>query len=93
MPVCPICKVTFHSCSSCHHNTHWEYEYCSTKCWGKSNEYKKYCSQFKALYSTVNEAQKKMLLGLLLEMSDDYLEEVINWKKEVEKRDESKILY
>jgi len=87
MPVCGTCRTTFHACSSCHHNSNWEYEYCSIKCWRESGEYKQYESKFKALYSTVNQAQKKMLLGMI-EMSDDYLGEVEKWKEELEKKDE-----
>ena len=88
MPVCGTCRTTFHACSNCHHSNHWEYEYCSTNCWRESNEYKGHEAKFKALYSTINQAQKKMLLSIITEMSDDYLGEVEKWKEELEKKDE-----
>jgi hypothetical protein len=91
MPVCPICKVTFHSCSNCHHNNFWEYTFCSVKCWREGSEYKRYRAEFKALYSTINDAQKKMLMDLLM-FSDDYLGEIDDWIESVEKKDENEVL-
>jgi len=90
MPVCPICKVTFHSCSNCHHNTNWEYSFCSVKCWRESSGYKQFCNEFKALYQTINDAQKRMLMDLFL-MSDDYLSEIDSWVESVEKKDVMRI--
>ena len=84
MPVCGTCKTTFHSCSSCYHNSNWEHCFCSIKCWRESQGYKKYCAEFKALYSTINDAQKKILIDLLL-MSDDYLGEIDDWMESIEK--------
>jgi hypothetical protein len=87
MPVCGICRTTFHACSNCGLNRSYEYEYCSPKCWKESSEYKGYEVKFKALYSTINQAQKKMLLSMITEMSDDYIGEVEEWKEELEKKD------
>lgn len=89
MPVCGTCKTTFHACSSCGHITNWEYCFCSIKCWRESSGYKEYRSKFKALYGTINDAQKKILTDLLL-MSDDYLGEIDDWIESVEKKNEDK---
>ena len=83
MPVCPICKTTFHACSNCGLSHSYEYEFCSTTCWKESSEYKKYHAEFKALYTTINSAQKKIIIDLL-EMSDDYLGEMHDWIKDIE---------
>ena len=83
MPICPICRKTFHACGSCYLSNSYEYEFCSENCWKQSSGYKTYQAEFKALYSTINDAQKKMLIDLL-EMSDDYLREIDDWIKGVE---------
>jgi len=83
MPVCQTCKVTFHSCSSCGHIHSWEYCFCSLKCWREGKEYKRYRSEFKSFYQIINEAQKLMLVDLLI-MSNDYLGEIDTWIESME---------
>jgi len=86
MPVCGTCRTTFHACSNCGLYRSYEYEYCSTDCWRESTEYKKYFLKFKSLYQTINKAQKKILLSMITEMSDDYIGEIEKWKEELEKK-------
>jgi hypothetical protein len=83
MKVCKSCGIEFHACSSCDLNTFWEYEFCSRKCWEKSEEYinNKYLLQ--KFYIFLNEKQRglfKEILGL----NCDYELEIEDWMKVID---------
>jgi hypothetical protein len=85
MPECPICNRSFHACGSCGLNNSWEYEYCSSICWRASLDYKIWRGRFKALYASLNDAQKSLLESIVRDMPSDYEFEARTWMEECNK--------
>lgn len=70
MPICKICEKKFHACSSCHLNNEWEYEYCSEKCYGESDEYKTKQETIGKIKDMVAEFSDEQLVFLYRALSD-----------------------
>lgn len=77
MPNCKTCEKEFHACSSCDLYYFWEYEYCSSACWRRSEEYKKMIDRISKFYLTLNDDMVSEFIDFINNVPQEYFDEFL----------------
>ena len=83
MAKCKTCGKKFHACSNCCLNFQWEYDYCCENHWNDSKEYVEILLKFNKFYGFLSAEQAKMFKKIL-DLGDDYYNEMIDWMKNID---------
>jgi hypothetical protein len=73
---CKVCEKNFHYCTSCSPDYEADHGVCSRACLLELPEFKIALGRWNALYSTLNDAQRSLLLWFIKE-SEFNLEDLI----------------